>query len=221
MPICSKMAGVSIGTLLSLSLSLSLSFYLFLSHNFLSRATKDDTCNWETIWRKHTPNPNQQCDGLSLAHASGYQSFQTYAQWKQFCVETTKFIEWKNNLKILEIGTGSGSFAIAFLDFHEQKRNFQYVGIERSAPLAEISTRCENRGVFINTGNFTIFPKQSFDTILIPCVVSYFDSYGEVKSFIYGLGELLKPGGQIIITSNPDLSREVEYYRSKEKGQTN
>jgi len=202
------------------SFILFISSYLLICY-FIYSAAAENTCNWETIWRKHTPKPNQPCDGLSLAHASGYQSFHTYAQWKQFCVETTKFIEWKDNMKILEVGAGSGSFAKAFLDFHKQKRNFQYVGIERSAPLAEISSRCESRAVFINTDKLQIFPKQSFDTILIACVVTYFDNHEEVRYFINALGEVLKPGGQIIITSNPDLSREVEFYRSKLKGQEN
>nr|WP_282680153.1 class I SAM-dependent methyltransferase [Methanosarcina acetivorans] len=107
-------------------------------------------------------------------------------------------------LKTLEIGAGTGRFAVPL--------GIRY-GLEPAGSMAKIA---EKRGmqVVLGVAEFLPFKRQSFDLILIVAALSLFKD--PEKALCEAAG-VLKPGGQIIIGILDRNSLHGYFYESRKK----
>ena len=99
----------------------------------------------------------------------------------------------QNNLKILEIGSGTGSF-VKFLNFDSN-----YVGIESSSRMFDVSKRDYPNHLFLNTKYEDYQTLDKFDIIVINYTLSVVDDPIDLMKTIY---DWLDIGGKVYIVNH-------------------
>lgn len=100
----------------------------------------------------------------------------------------------KKNIKILEIGCGFG-----YLTYALSKAGFSVTGLDISQTAIEQATaRYGSLFICDDVENFALTHKEEFDVVIFTEVIEHIEN---VKNFMQAAKNLLKPGGDLVLTT--------------------
>lgn len=107
--------------------------------------------------------------------------------------KTASVLNQKNNLSILEIGSGTGSF-LNFLD-----PNHSYTGIDGANEMVSIAQSNYPNGNFIAVNFENFKPSHQYDSIVLHYTLSVVD---DPEYLLINISDWLKPNGKVYIVNH-------------------
>lgn len=162
--------------------------------------------NWKKIWnKKHNyKNPKSLRTLLKLNGYDSKTSSINLTEWKKYTDYFTKNKNLKENLKVLDIGCGSGAFLLPFY-----KKNYTCYGLDYSRELIRFCKINMPKGKFFVSDalNLSKVNNQNFDYIFVVSVFQYFDNINYAKKVLNKIYSISHKNTEIILLDIPDKKK--------------
>ena len=148
-----------------------------------------------------------------VGHLKSKSGSYTIQKWKENIDLIKSYFSRKKNLKILEIGCGTGAMLYCM------QKHGKIFGVDPSEEMLKIAkNKIPNGKFFLKKGHqIDFFKKNFFDVVLIYSTVQYFPNLEYLKKIIKKIGKVLKRDGLVYIGDIPDIEKKNIIIKEKKK----
>jgi protein-L-isoaspartate O-methyltransferase len=161
---------------------------------------------WLDLW-------NQKAETDNFLTQTGRGNSFNLTKFLLYMIDLNNALQLERSDVLLDIGGGSGWITLWLSPFVDSIVMFDY-----SDKMIEIAWRltdgCTNTSVF--TDNILSMKKVqgTYNKILVGSVLQYLNNMDEVRTALRNIYNVMEPGGKVLFTHNPDLSKKTAHIAS-------
>ena len=155
------------------------------------------------MWKFETRVVSPQDQAGQFVAARPPETFEAYPDAMVVATVQILIETLGESLSILDIGGGTGRNGLALADLGHRVTVLDSNGVMLQALEERLAQRSHPRAMTVIEGSVlderVIFPRDSFDVVILTGVLPYFSSLAELQRVFERVAIALKPGGQVLL----------------------